>query len=535
MSRPGPILPGAIAQQPGKDPRQLFAIGKAQIGAGKLDEAIGTLELATRLMPQDPVGWDLLGFCHARRGEYKKSLSAHEKAINLSPRPPQAGLYINLASSMQLLNRHDVAERALRDAIAFHPHDPVIVRKFTAAAGQRGRLEDAIPVLKGALAAHPRHPALLLELGMAYDRLSMMEEYDALVEEIGDPGEVPQFNMLKAWYLRRHNRLDEAGALMAKCGGGMTWSNAIVLRAELAARAGHFDEAIEHYKTMNRALLAGIASNDTESYRNRVAAATAAMKPPPGPPVPFAGRLPAFVVGSPRSGTTLLDTLLGGHPDVVVAEERLMRSQIEIEFPGLEQSSDPRRIEAARRRYFELAETIVGPLNGRLLVDKHPLHMATMPLLDRLFPRAPVILVERHPCAAVFSCFSTPFAPNMAMRSYATLEGSARTYDALFANWTCARELLPLNVHEIRYERMIVETQTELRALLDFLGLEWTDAVLDHQASAAKRGQVNTASYAQIHQPLHTNAKERWRKFAAHMEPVMPILRPWIDRMGYEP
>jgi hypothetical protein len=196
---------------------------------------------------------------------------------------------------------------------------------------------------------------------MAYDRLSMMEEYDALVAEIGDPGEVPQFNMLKAWYLRRHNRLDEAGALMAKCGGGMTWSNAIVLRAELAARAGRFDEAIEHYKTMNRALLAGIASNDTESYRNRVAAATAAMKPPPGPPVPFAGRLPAFVVGSPRSGTTLLDTLLGGHPDVVVAEERLMRSQIEIEFPGLEQSSDPRRIEAARRRYFELAETIVGP------------------------------------------------------------------------------------------------------------------------------------------------------------------------------
>ncbi|MCB2057088.1 MAG: hypothetical protein KDE30_04145, partial [Novosphingobium sp.] len=67
MSRSGPILPGAIAQQPGKDPRQLFAIGKAQIGAGKLDEAIGTLELATRLMPQDPVGWDLLGFCHARR------------------------------------------------------------------------------------------------------------------------------------------------------------------------------------------------------------------------------------------------------------------------------------------------------------------------------------------------------------------------------------------------------------------------------------------------------------------------------------
>jgi hypothetical protein len=123
----------------------------------------------------------------------------------------------------------------------------------------------------------------------------------------------------------------------------------------------------------------------------------------------------------------------------------------------------------------------------------------------------------------------------MAMRSYATLEGSALTYAAQFANWTRARELLPLNVHEIRYERLIVDPRTELRALLDFLGLEWTEAVLDHQASAARRGQVNTASYAQIHQPLHTDAKERWRKFSAHMEPVMPILMPWIERMGYQP
>ena len=144
------------------------------------------------------------------------------------------------------------------------------------------------------------------------------------------------------------------------------------------------------------------------------------------------------------------------------------------------------------------------------------------------------MLVERHPCDVVLSCFMANFQLNTAMRSFTDLEEAARTYDAVFANWSRARELLPLASHAVRYERMVADLEAEMRPLLNFLGLEWRPEVLDNQASAARRGTVRTASYAQIGQPLYQRAVGRWERYRAQLEPVQPILEPWIDQMGYQ-
>ena len=119
------------------------------------------------------------------------------------------------------------------------------------------------------------------------------------------------------------------------------------------------------------------------------------------------------------------------------------------------------------------------------------------------------------------------------MRSFAQLNEAAQTYDAAFANWTRAEELLPLTVRRVRYERMVADLEGEMRPLLAFLGLEWRAAVLDNQTSAAARGAVRTASYAQIGQPLYSRAVARWERYRPQLEPVLPLLQPWIDRLGY--
>ena len=147
------------------------------------------------------------------------------------------------------------------------------------------------------------------------------------------------------------------------------------------------------------------------------------------------------------------------------------------------------------------------------MVDKHPLHMARMPLIHRLFPDAKIILVERHPCDAVLSCFMANFQLNHAMRSFTDLEEAARTYDAVFDAWTRAEALLPLQVHRIRYERMVEDLEGEMRPLLAFLGLPWDEKVLDNRASAAARGHVRTASYAQVTEPIYTRAAGRWERY----------------------
>jgi hypothetical protein len=126
------------------------------------------------------------------------------------------------------------------------------------------------------------------------------------------------------------------------------------------------------------------------------------------------------------------------------------------------------------------------------------------------------------------------FQLNRAMRSFTDLDEAARTYDTVFDAWARAEAALPLNVHRVRYERMVDNLEAEMQALLGFLGVPWDPAVLDNQASAAARGHVRTASYSQVTEPIYTRAAGRWQRYRDQLTPVLPILAPWVERMGYE-
>jgi hypothetical protein len=190
---------------------------------------------------------------------------------------------------------------------------------------------------------------------------------------------------------------------------------------------------------------------------------------------------------------------------------------------------------ALRAYYFQVLAGLAPPPPGLTVVDKHPLHSARMPLIQRVFPDARIVFVERHPCDAVLSCFMANFTLNPAMRSFTRLDEAARTYDAVLDAWTRAESLLPLNVHRIRYERMVQDLEGEMRPLLEFLELPWDPKVLDNQKAAAERGRVRTASYSQVTEPIYTRSSGRWERYREHLEPVLPILAPWVEKLGYPP
>ena len=150
-------------------------------------------------------------------------------------------------------------------------------------------------------------------------------------------------------------------------------------------------------------------------------------------------------------------------------------------------------------RIAELGDRAVGRASPALLprsrrlrarsrrpapVDKQPFAMNEAALIHRLFPDARFLFVERHPCDAVLSNFITRFEPNPALANFVTLEWAARLYDRMMTLWTKSRELLPLRVHEVRYERLVASAESEMRALIEFLGLDWNDALLDNRATA---------------------------------------------------
>lgn len=259
--------------------------------------------------------------------------------------------------------------------------------------------------------------------------------------------------------------------------------------------------------------------------------------PAHGPPT----EAPIFVVGFPRSGTTLLDTLLRGHPGLDVVEESPAVAQMisTLEGPADEYleslgQAAPARIEAAREAYLEaLGRSGSGPAGAPRLVDRFALNIVYAGEIARVFPAASFVLVLRHPADCVLSCYQRAFRASSANASFHDLDDAAALYDRVFELWCAYEERLDLNVTRVRYEDLVTDTEVTCRNLLAALDVTWNDGVLDHQRQARQRPVIGTASYAQVIEPIHDQAMERWRRYRRHLQPVFGMLEPWVTRFDY--
>ena len=244
---------------------------------------------------------------------------------------------------------------------------------------------------------------------------------------------------------------------------------------------------------------------------------------------------PAFIVGFPRSGTTLLDTFLMGHPDSHVLEEVPLIGAVErvlgdpSELPGRGAS----QLGEARDAYFAELEKHVEPSFAGLAVDKLPLNLLAAPYFHAVFPKARFVFAQRHPCDVVLSCFMQDFALNSSMACFLDIETAAAYYDAAMRLWTTSNSLLPLDVHLVVYEELVENPEAALKPLVNFLGLDWSGGILDHRATAASRSGIATPSYDQVVQPLTLTPVGRWKRYEKQLEPVLPLLMPWVERLGY--
>jgi hypothetical protein len=232
----------------------------------------------------------------------------------------------------------------------------------------------------------------------------------------------------------------------------------------------------------------------------------------------------------------LLDTILMSHPQVEVLEEEPTLKNAMDALGGVERLAGASldELHAVREAYFDTARSRTPLTPGHLLVDKNPLAMNNLAAIRRFFPDARIILALRHPCDVVLSCYLTNFKLNDGMASFLRLETAAQLYDLSFRYFERASELLRPEIHTIRYENLVDDRDKELRPLFDFLKLEWHDDVLDHQATARSRGHIKTASYAQVVEPIYKRSSGRWLNYRKHLEPIIPVLRPWIEKFGYE-
>ncbi|MDP6175567.1 MAG: sulfotransferase, partial [Rhodospirillales bacterium] len=250
---------------------------------------------------------------------------------------------------------------------------------------------------------------------------------------------------------------------------------------------------------------------------------------------------PAFLIGFPRSGTTLLEQIIKAHPMIETIEERPLLSSVEESllaqgqaYPECLSELGGEQLDQLRRIYFDAMETFSGPRQGnRIYLDKMPLNTLKVPLIHRLFPRAKIIFVLRHPCDCCLSGVMQSYQPNDAMAGFLNIESAARFYSATMDFWRRCQDVLQLDCHMLRYEDLIEDYSGEAKAVLKHLGLAWDDAIQQYREKASDR-LIATPSYHQVKEPIYRRAKGRWRTYAEFLEPVLPILAPHATAFGYD-
>lgn len=505
---------------------------------GDLDRAVAAYERVLALEPNDPAILNNLGNALAHLGRLDEAVSVFERAITHAP--GEVSIYLNLADTLRRADRGAARLKVMKDAALLAPDDRSVLTELALAYAHADQFDEALVVLRDVVERFPDFGESHIELGRLYESLNMIEDLASLVARLRGSDAPPEANFLEAWLAQREGRFDEAAAFARAIPESVHPMRRLHLIGSIEERRGRSAVAFAAFEGMNRAAIADASPERGETYRQTLIreqsgwSAGWAARFSPDPPAQDLPRDPIFLVGFPRSGTTLLDTLLMGLDQLSVLEERPMLGTLASWVGSRDLAAmTAEEVLALRRDYFTLAREH-GFNDTRWLVDKHPLHMARVPLIRRLFPSARFILAERHPYDVVLSCFMANFQLNTAMRSFTSLDEAALTYDVVFAAWERANRLFAIDRKPVRYERLVVDPAGELRPIVDWLGLPWEDRLLDHTQAAKTRGRVRTASYAQIGEPLYTRAAYRWKRYAEQLAPVIPILEPWVRKLKYD-
>ncbi|MDC8744907.1 sulfotransferase [Xanthomonas campestris] len=254
---------------------------------------------------------------------------------------------------------------------------------------------------------------------------------------------------------------------------------------------------------------------------------------------------PVFLVGFPRSGTTLLERVLDAHPQLAVLDERpALEHAIEVlrsnelpvagSFDAWLDKKSPEQLDLARKAYWRTAEKHVSIKHG--LVDKYPLNLTRVPYISRLFPQSCYLLLLRDPCDCVLSCYMQAFGMRGGALAFASLEATAQTYDKVMSCWEEQRDLVGAELHTLRYEDLVGDFELHVASVLRSLGVQWDPAVAAFRQQILEGGRrINTPSYAQVVEPVSGRAIGRWIRYREHFsERALALLEPWRRRYGYD-
>ena len=477
-----------------------YNLGVLHFEQGHLEAAARSLSRAVDLAPGHSSALNNLGAVLAEMRRFEEAAALLRRSVALDATNPQA--FHNLALALMELGRTAEARASLERALALKPDFAEALASSASLSLQCGDHEAAARLVDAALAVGPRNgTAHLLRAAQGStvrDSAWLAQLRDAYRQRSTRP-------------LRDVIRLNFAmGKACEDLGEYDAAFHAYAEGNRLRQGCYPFDEAAEE-----RSVQALISTYGPELYCQ-----TALRGAPPDD-----CRVPVFVIGMPRSGTTLVEQILASHPQVAGAGELTTLDEICASLPKGVPPAEARadwlaKLRAAGEDYLDR----VWRLHGRkdFIVDKMPSNYRHLGLLPLMIPHARIIHVTRDPLDTCVSCFATPFAHG---HEYAFDQGTVGRhyvrYRRLMDHW---ERILPTGrIMPLRYETLVTEMEPQTKAVLAHIGLPWSDACVRFYEN--RRG-VKTASHAQVRQPLYRRSIGRWRRFERHLAALRAALAP---------
>ena len=521
----------ALREQPHFGPAH-HLMGLMLFNSGKHDQALGHLDEAERLMPDS----EAVALAKAKilsiLGRTQEALACFRRAHELSP--DSVAVLNQYGEFLRQRGRPQEAMILFSRALKLDEKNSETLRCAGNAFNELGMSDKALSCYRVALREDPGNATLHTSMGNAHMAVGDKEEAAACFRSALaiDPDLVSAHLGLMTTGEDEPSEAD-LESLRRCAGGNMPVHDRVDLHFTLArgyARCGRDDEAFDEFVAAN-ALRdnTGGGRFDMDGFARETAARIDVLDR-----AFFARRngwgvrtkKPILVVGMPRSGTTLVESILGSHPACHMGGELPLLEEVRLgiegtgtarcdadDLPDLWRALDADAMSAAGRRYAETVEALAP--GAKRVVDKMPHNFVNLWLAALMLPDAHIVHCRRNPLDTCVSIFTQVFRKSHAYKNdLRTLGLYYRKYRELMTHWSGA---LPMPIHEIRYEDLVADQEGVSRRLLEFCGLDWDPTCLDFHTG---NRTVLTASSLQVKKRMYTSSIDRWKRYAKHLGPL---------------
>ena len=480
---------------------------------GRLNESLITNQKSVQLSPDDATAHSNLGITLKELGRLDEALASYNQAIALKPDLAEA--HYNLGNIFKELGKLDDAEASYNQAIAFKPDYAEAHSNLGITLKELGRLDKALASYNQAIAFKPDYAEAHYNLGITLKELGRLDEalasYNQAIALKPDFAEAH----LSLTSMKKFDAQDEQYSKMLEIylNEDISEEQRCHINFGLAKACedlGDFEQAFTHYSQGNvlrKKLLNYDINQDVELFRkiksNYSQTAQNSLEPDKFPK----NLMPIFIVGMPRSGTTLVEQIVSSHSQVTGAGELNFAAQFGAAIAaGITEVNNDALLDF-RHNYLNKLQSVS---NGNLIVtDKMPQNFRYIGLLAAAFPEAKIIHVKRNPAAVCWANYKQYFESKNIGYCYAIDDVISyhKLYENLMDFWT---NTLSNRIYKLDYELLTVNQDSETRRLIEYLGLDWDEKCLSPQNNMRS---VATASNVQVRKKVYRGSSEQWRKY----------------------